>query len=42
MVPMKRYGKPQEVANVARFMALEDYYSTGNVINVDGGIAIGA
>lgn len=42
MVPMRRYGKPQEVANVARFMALEDYYSTGNVINVDGGIAIGA
>ena len=37
-IPMKRAGKPEEVASVALFLASEaSSYMTGSVINVDGG-----
>jgi 3-oxoacyl-[acyl-carrier protein] reductase len=39
VVPMKEYGKPEDVANVAAFLASEESrYLTGQVINVDGGM----
>ncbi|HSH95855.1 MAG TPA: SDR family NAD(P)-dependent oxidoreductase [Roseimicrobium sp.] len=38
-VPMRRFGKPSEVAAVVRFLACSDAaYVTGSVIKVDGGI----
>ena len=39
MIPLKRMGKPQDVANVVKFLASEDSsYITGQVINIDGGM----
>lgn len=39
-VPMKRMGSPEDVANVALFLALpESDYITGETIRVDGGLA---
>lgn len=42
-IPMKRYGKPEDIAKVAVFLAGEDSaYITGQVITVDGGLGLGA
>jgi len=43
MIPLKRLGKPEEVAGMTRFLALDPAadYITGHCFNVDGGIAIG-
>ncbi len=37
-----RYGQPEEVAGIVRFLALDPSaaYITGQVINVDGGMAM--
>lgn len=41
LVPMKRFGSMEDVANVVAFLASSDSdYVTGEVIRVDGGIAI--
>jgi 3-oxoacyl-[acyl-carrier protein] reductase len=42
-IPLGRLGKPEEVAGMVRFLALDDAadYITGHTFNVDGGIAIG-
>lgn len=38
-VPLKRYGKPEDIANLAVFLASEEsVYLTGQVIYVDGGM----
>lgn len=38
-IPLKREGKPEEVANVVKFLSSEDSsYITGQVISVDGGM----
>ena len=38
-IPMRRFGKPEEVAAVVRFLAGTDAsYVTGSVVKVDGGI----
>jgi 3-oxoacyl-[acyl-carrier protein] reductase len=38
-VPMRRFGKPEEVASLVRFLACsEASYITGSIIKVDGGI----
>ena len=40
-IPLKRTGKPIDVANVVKFLASEDSsYITGQVINVDGGMVM--
>ncbi len=40
MIPMKRFGKPEEVAAVINFLMSESAsYITGQVISVNGGIA---
>ena len=42
-IPAGRLGKPEEVAGLVKYLALDDssLYITGHCINVDGGIAIG-
>lgn len=44
MIPLKRFGLPEEVAGLVRFLALDPAgaYMTGHCFNVDGGLAIGA
>ena len=38
-IPMKRFGQPDEVAEVAAFLARQEYL-TGQVIAIDGGISM--
>jgi 3-oxoacyl-[acyl-carrier protein] reductase len=38
-IPMKRFGKPEEVASLALFLAQQEYL-TGQVITVDGGMVM--
>ncbi|GIW79696.1 MAG: hypothetical protein KatS3mg105_1503 [Gemmatales bacterium] len=43
MIPMRRLGKPEDIARVAVFLASEESgYITGQVITVDGGLSLGA
>jgi 3-oxoacyl-[acyl-carrier protein] reductase len=43
VIPMKRLGKPEDVARVVMFLAGPDAgYITGQVITVDGGLSLGA
>lgn len=40
-IPLKRFGTPEDVANVVGFLASdESNYITGQVINVDGGLVM--
>lgn len=43
-IPLKRFGTPQEVAGLVKFLALDPAagYMTGHCLNIDGGMAIGA
>ena len=43
VIPLGRLGNPEEVAGMARFLALDGAadYITGHHFNVDGGLAIG-
>merc|ERR1711990_177371 len=42
-IPLGRFGQPEEVAGLVKYLALDPSanYITGHCINVDGGIAIG-
>lgn len=43
IIPMKRIGSPDDIANAAVFLAgPESGYITGQVITVDGGLSLGA
>jgi 3-oxoacyl-[acyl-carrier protein] reductase len=43
MIPMRRLGRPEDVARVALFLAGPDAaYITGQVLTVDGGLSLGA
>lgn len=40
-IPLKRYGKPEDIANLVVFLSSDDSnYITGQVIQVDGGMAM--
>jgi 3-oxoacyl-[acyl-carrier protein] reductase len=42
VIPMKRIGKPEEIARVVAFLASDDAsYMTGQVLRVDGGLSLG-
>ena len=43
LIPLGRYGQPEEVAGVIRFLAADAAaaYITGQVINIDGGMVMG-
>ena len=42
LVPMKRYGKPEEIAAAMAFLASDDAaYITGQVLRVNGGMSMG-
>eukprot|EP00596_Hydrurales_sp_CCMP1899_P002354 CAMPEP_0119033668 /NCGR_PEP_ID=MMETSP1177-20130426/722_1 /TAXON_ID=2985 /ORGANISM="Ochromonas sp, Strain CCMP1899" /LENGTH=266 /DNA_ID=CAMNT_0006990589 /DNA_START=129 /DNA_END=929 /DNA_ORIENTATION=+ len=43
-IPLKRFGTPEEVAGLVKFLATDPAggYMTGHCFNVDGGMAIGA
>ncbi len=38
-IPLKRFGKPEEVAELAVFLA-KNKYITGQVVNIDGGMVM--
>ncbi|MFT5680366.1 MAG: 3-oxoacyl-[acyl-carrier protein] reductase [Myxococcota bacterium] len=40
MVPMRRLGRPEEVAAMVRFVLTQATYSTGNVFHVGGGVVM--
>jgi len=43
VVPMRRFGQPEDIAKAAVFLASEDSaYITGQVLTVDGGLSLGA
>ncbi len=39
-IPLKRFGTPQEVAELCLFLAEKGDYITGEVIKIDGGFAV--
>lgn len=42
IIPMKRIGKPEEIARVVAFLASDEAsYMTGQVLRVDGGLSLG-
>ena len=42
MIPMRRYGKPEDIAAAMAFLASDDAaYITGQVLRVNGGMSMG-
>ena len=39
-IPLKKLGKPEDVAAAVKFLALDTDYITGQVLSVDGGLVI--
>jgi len=43
MIPLKRLGKPDDIANVVLFLCSPaGAYMTGQLLTVDGGLSLGA
>lgn len=39
-IPLKRLGTPEDIADVVKFLSKPNFYITGQVIGVDGGLVI--
>lgn len=39
-IPMKKLGRPEDIAKAVRFLAVDGTYVTGQVLGVDGGLVI--
>ena len=39
-IPLKRLGEPEDIATAVKFLAADSDYITGQVLSVDGGMAI--
>jgi len=39
-IPLKRLGKPEDIAKAVKFLAVDADYITGQVLQVDGGLVI--
>jgi NAD(P)-dependent dehydrogenase (short-subunit alcohol dehydrogenase family) len=39
-IPLRRFGTPEEIASMVRFLCTEGTYITGQVISVNGGLYI--
>jgi len=37
-IPLHRFGTPEEVARLVRFLCTEGQYITGQVISINGGL----
>jgi acetoacetyl-CoA reductase len=40
-IPLRRFGRPDEIADVVRFLVTEGHYITGQCININGGLFTG-
>ena len=40
LIPLKRMGKPEDIAAAVKFLAVDSTYVTGQVLEVDGGLVI--
>ena len=40
LIPLKRMGKPEDIAVAVKFLANDSSYITGQVLEVDGGLII--
>jgi 3-oxoacyl-[acyl-carrier protein] reductase len=39
-IPLRRPGRPEEIADMVNFLVFKGDYITGTVIRVDGGLAM--
>ena len=40
LIPLKRMGTPEDIAEAVKFLAVDSTYVTGQVLEVDGGLII--